>query len=108
MNSFTTIGKIAHDAVVMEAANSHVCNFMIHSETGIGKSQKAMSIDCAIWGSRATQLFMMLTRGRQVLVMGEIFLKEFKKKDGTHASILHLVVDRIEIMPQHNSELETE
>lgn len=98
MNTFTATGRLSNDANSSVASGTSVSNFRIASESGYGKHQKTLWIDCSLWGPKAEALHQYLTRGKHVLISGELTTKEFKRKDGTMKTTFSLTVDRIEFI----------
>lgn len=100
MNTFTATGRLVSDAHLSNASGTSVSNFRLASDAGYGKHQKTLWIDCSLWGPKADALHQYLTKGKHVLISGELTTKEYKKKDGTQAQGFSLTVDRIEFIGQ--------
>ena len=98
MNTFTATGRLVNDAHLSNASGTSVSNFRIASEAGYGKHQKTLWIDCSLWGPKADALHQYLSKGKQVLISGELTTKEYKRKDGSLGNGFSLTVDRIKFI----------
>jgi single-strand DNA-binding protein len=65
---------------------------------GFGERKTTQWVDCSIWGRRAEALAPHLTKGKQVVVSGEVTLREYEKRDGTRGAGLSVRVAEIDLV----------
>tara|TARA_R110000744_G_scaffold66596_2_gene136152 strand:- start:174 stop:647 length:474 start_codon:yes stop_codon:yes gene_type:complete len=77
------IGNVGRDAELKEVGkdNTLVLNFSIAVATGYGKKKTTHWVQCAIWGDRAEKLEQHITKGKRVLVKGEVTPDAYENKD---------------------------
>ena len=99
MNKITCLGNLGRDAevrLVPRAAGSlPVVNFSIAVKIGYGDSESTEWRDCSWWGERAQKCSRWLTKGKQLLVVGEPTLRTFEKKDRTLGAVISIRVDEV-------------
>ena len=99
MNKITCLGNLGRDAevrLVPRAAGSlPVVNFSIAVKIGYGESETTEWRDCSWWGERAQKCSRWLTKGKQLLVVGEPTLRTFEKKDRTLGAVISIRVDEV-------------
>jgi len=73
-NKFICIGNIGKDDADLRytASGQPVSNFSLATTSGWGDSKTTLWIRCTIWGKLAESLTPYLTKGKQVLVEGEL------------------------------------
>ena len=88
MNKLHCIGNLGRDAevrLVPRATGSlPVVNFSLTEWR-----------DCSYWGERAQKVSRFLTKGKQLLVVGEPTLRTYPKKDGTQGCVMSIRVDEL-------------
>lgn len=94
MNKFIGLARIGRDAETRYTPNGHaVANFPAAVDVGYGENKSTLWLDCALFGKRAEGgLIPYLTKGAQVVIEGEINLRQFQKQDGTHGAAVTLKV----------------
>jgi len=98
MNIVIISGNLTRDAELKITANSKsVLNFTIANSIGFGQNKSAQFFRCNLWGDRATKLAEHLTKGKGVIVTGEIQLREYEK-DGEKKISPEIFVGNIEFM----------
>ncbi|WP_244442532.1 single-stranded DNA-binding protein [Azospirillum lipoferum] len=73
-----------------------VLGFRVANDVGFGDRKTTQWVDCSIWGRRAESLAPHLTKGKSVVVSGEVTLREYEKRDGTRGAGLSVRVAEID------------
>ena len=99
MNKLHSIGNLGRDAevrLVPRATGSlPVVNFSLAVKIGYGETETTEWRDCSYWGERAQKVSRFLTKGKQLLVVGEPTLRAYPKKDGTQGCVMSIRVDEL-------------
>ena len=83
VNQFVGQGRLTRDAELKYTYNgTAVCNGTIANKTGFGENEKVHFIDFSIWGKRAEGISKHLTKGKQIIVIGELHSNEWQADDG--------------------------
>ena len=92
----TILGRLGRDPELKQLDNGAVLNFSLATDHGYGQKKETMWVRCAIFGKRADTLAQYLEKGSQVLVVGDLYTREWEKKDGTMAKELECRVSELE------------
>lgn len=99
MNKITCLGNLGRDAevrLVPRASGSlPVVNFSLAVKIGYGEQERTEWRDCSYWGERAQKVSRWLTKGKQLLVVGEPTLRTYPKRDGTQGAAIAIHVDEL-------------
>lgn len=100
MNICTFTGNVGKDAEVRHTANGMaIASFSFATRTGFGDKAKTMWLRCIIFGKRAESgLIPLLTKGKKIVVSGELSENEWTTQDGTQRKDLELKVSEIELV----------
>lgn len=99
MNVWTFSGRLGADADLRTTSSGEkVLGFRVANDVGYGDRKTTQWVDCSIWGRRAEALAPHLTKGKQVVVSGEVTLREFEKRDGTRGAGLAVRVAEIDLV----------
>lgn len=83
MNIWIFTGRLGADAELRPTSGDSVLNFRAANDTGFGDTKRTQWVECSLWGTRAEALAPHLTKGKAVVVAGELTLREFEKRDGS-------------------------
>jgi single-strand DNA-binding protein len=98
MNVWTFTGRLGADGELRTTQTGEkVLGFRVANDIGFGDHKKTQWIDCALWGKRAEALAPHLTRGKSVVISGEVTLREYEKRDGTRGAGLSVRVSEIDL-----------
>lgn len=96
MNYAHFAGRIGRDADLRHTQDGKaVLNFALAVDTGYGDRKETLWVDCALWGERGEKLAQYLTKGKAVTVSGDVGLRTFDKRDGSHGASLTCNVQRL-------------
>ena len=100
MSNFKDIGRIGRDAEVRHTPNNvAVANFPAAVDVGFGDKKTTLWLDCAMFGKRAESgLVQYLVKGAQVMVEGNIDLRQYTKGDGTPGAAVTLNVQDLKLV----------
>ena len=99
----TILGRLGRDPELKTInSGTAVLNFSLATDHGFGDNKQTMWVRCAVFGKRAETLDRFLSKGSQVLVQGELFTREWQKKDGTMATELECRVAEVEFAGSKN------
>lgn len=77
------IGHLGRDAESRAAGTDTVVSFSIAVTRKRKDKESTTWFNCAWFGKRATNVMQYLTKGKAILVSGELFEEEYQGKDGT-------------------------
>lgn len=80
MNVFTFCGNLGNDCRTGSAGGTNVVNFSVAVKSGYGEKEQTLWVDCALWGKRGDALQQYLTKGKKVVVSGELGTREHDGK----------------------------
>lgn len=97
MNVWTFTGRLGADADLRTTqTGDRVLNFRVANDVGFGDRKTAQWVDCSLWGQRAERLAPHLTRGKGLVISGEVTLREFERRDGTRGAGLAVRVTELD------------
>ncbi|AWK85151.1 single-stranded DNA-binding protein [Azospirillum thermophilum] len=97
MNVWTFTGRLGADGELRTTQSGEkVLGFRVANDVGFGERKTTQWVDCSIWGRRAEALAPHLTKGKQVVVSGEVTIREYEKRDGTRGAGLSVRVNEID------------
>ncbi|PWC76077.1 single-stranded DNA-binding protein [Azospirillum sp. TSH64] len=97
MNVWTFTGRLGADGELRTTQSGEkVLGFRVANDVGFGERKTTQWVDCSIWGRRAESLAQHLTKGKSVVVSGEVTLREYEKRDGTRGAGLSVRVAEID------------
>lgn len=97
MNVWTFTGRLGADGELRTTQSGEkVLGFRVANDVGFGERKTTQWVDCSIWGRRAESLAPHLTKGKQVVISGEVTLREFDKRDGSRGAGLSVRVAEID------------
>jgi single-strand DNA-binding protein len=98
MNLGIFTGRLGRDAELNRIPTGDpVLNFSVAVEVGTKANPKAMWVEGAIFGNRATALQPYLLKGTKVTVSGRVSMEIFKARDGGEKATLKLNVSEIDL-----------
>ena len=100
MSNFKDIGRIGRDAEVRQTNNgTAVANFPVAVDVGYGDNKATLWLDCSMFGKRAEGgLVQYLVKGAQVMVEGDINLRQYTKGDGTGGAAVTLNIQDLKLV----------
>jgi len=100
MSNFKDIGRIGRDAEVRQTNNgTSVANFPVAVDVGYGDNKATLWLDCSMFGKRAEGgLVQYLVKGTQVMVEGDINLRQYTKGDGTGGAAVTLNIQDLKLV----------
>ena len=97
MNVWTFTGRLGADGELRTTQSGEkVLGFRVANDVGFGERKTTQWVDCSIWGRRAEALAPHLTKGKAVVVSGEVTIREYEKRDGTRGAGLSVRVSEID------------
>lgn len=99
MNVWTFTGRLGADAELRTTqGGTQVLGFRVANDTGYGDRKTTQWVDCSLFGDRGAKLAEYLVKGKQVVVTGELSLREYQKRDGTQGSTLNVRVSELDLI----------
>lgn len=97
MNVWTFTGRLGADAELRTLqSGDKLLSLRVANDVGYGDRRTTQWVDCVIWGKRGESIAAYLTRGKQVVISGEVSLKTFQKRDGSEGTHLSVRVAEID------------
>jgi single-strand DNA-binding protein len=97
MGAYITIkGRLGRDASLKEVAGKKLLEMAVAVDAGYKDNKTTMWFNCSLWGNRAEALKQYLTKGKEVLIAGELATKEYLAKDGTNKVSLNIQASSVE------------
>ena len=81
-NNISMICRLGGDAELKAVGSTELLEFNVVNETGFGDKKISSWYRAKIWGKKATSLHDHLTKGKQIVVYGELSLRKYTDKDG--------------------------
>jgi len=100
INSVVLCGRVTRDADVRYTNGGMAVSEIsvaVNRYAGKGKQDEVSFIECTVWGKQAESLCQYLTKGRQVVVQGEL-KQERWEKDGQKQSRVTIIVNHLQLM----------
>jgi len=99
MNNLNAVGNIGSDAEVrFTKEGTAIASFSFALSSGYGDRKKTTWLRCNIIGKRGETLALMLNKGSQVAITGEISVNEYVAKDGSNKSSLECLVNNVTLL----------
>lgn len=92
------VGRLTRDSEMKKVGDNDLCKFSVATDHGYGDKKVGLFIECSIWGKRANSLHQYLQKGSQVCVHGEMFWRDYDKKDGTKGFQVECRVNEIDLV----------
>ena len=80
----TVVGRLTRDAELRQAGGTQVCGFRVAATP---YKSEALFFDCSIWGRRGEALVQYLTKGQQVVVVGDLTKREYEHNGERRVSL---------------------
>lgn len=88
MINVTVAGRLGKDAETRQAGNSSVTGFSVAGDTGFGDRKQSHWFNCSLWGKRGEAMQQYLTKGQEVVVIGEYSEREYNGKQYKELNVL--------------------
>ena len=88
MINVTLAGRVGKDAETRQAGNSSVTGFSVAGDTGFGDRKQSHWFNCSLWGKRGEAMQQYLTKGQEVVVIGEYSEREYNGKQYKELNVL--------------------
>lgn len=99
MNVWVFSGRLGGDAEQrFTKAGTEVCQFSVATEAGYGERKSTTWARCTLFGKRGDALMPYLVKGQQVVVSGELALREWDNRDGVTKSSLEVKVNNVTLV----------
>ena len=77
MINVTVAGRLGKNAETRQAGNSSVTGFSVAGDTGFGDRKQSHWFNCSLWGKRGEAMQQYLSKGQEVVVIGEYSEREY-------------------------------
>ena len=92
-------GNLGRDATLRRTADgTAVLGFSVATKSGFGDKAQTLWVDCSLWGKRGESLSPYLKKGTQVVIHGELTLREYQANDGTQRSTLACRIAELDLV----------
>lgn len=88
MINVTIAGRLGKDAETRQAGNSSVTGFSVAGDTGFGDRKQSHWFNCSLWGKRGEAMQQYLSKGQEVVVIGEYSEREYNGKQYKELNVL--------------------
>lgn len=88
MINVTVAGRLGKDAETRQAGNSSVTGFSVAGDTGFGDRKQSHWFNCSLWGKRGEAMQQYLSKGQEVVVIGEYSEREYNSKQYKELNVL--------------------
>jgi len=96
LSSITIAGHLGRDAELKNVGDSQVCSFSVAVTKRRKGNESTAWYACQLWGTRGERLAEHLTKGKAVIVVGELVPREYKGKKDEMRTSLDINVQTIE------------
>lgn len=94
----TAFGHLGRDAELKTVGDNSVCEFSIAVTHKRGRDESTAWYRAQVWGNRAEKLAPMLTKGKAVLIVGDLLPREYKGKNDELRTSLDVRVHTLEFL----------
>ena len=102
MNRWTGTGHLTKDPKFLEAeSGTAICTLRIAVKRA-GKQGHDGYFDVKCFDAQASACAQYLTAGREVAIDGRLLFDEFQTQDGSYASRIYIVAERVEFLASRN------
>ena len=101
-----TLCRLTHTPVLKEGrtGSDAILSFQAATDHGYGDKKTTTWLRCTMFGKRAETIAPMLEKGQQVIVHGELFSREYQKKDGGTAISIEIHINQLDLLGGKKSE----
>lgn len=104
MINVTVAGRLGKDAETRQAGNSSVTGFSVAGDTGFGDRKQSHWFNCSLWGKRGEAMQQYLTKGQEVVVIGEYSEREYNGKQYKELNVLDVKLMGGQSQGQHQNQ----
>lgn len=97
-NIWTITGNLGKDVEVKEFEKGSVANFSVAVSSGFGDRKKTHWVNVAAWGKQGEACAKYLSKGKKVLVCGELDVREWTDKGDNTRHSLELTAREVEFL----------
>ena len=98
MNSWTITGNLGRDVEVKSFEKGSVAKFSIAVSSGWGDKKTTQWVDVSAWGKLGENCATYLSKGKKVLVIGEMTVRPWVDKEGNNRFSVELNARDIEFL----------
>lgn len=98
MNQFIATGRLVRDPDVKMINDKTLAKFTLAVDSGYGEHKRTDFIDCTAWGRLAEIIGNNLTKGRKILVEGQLHIRSYENKDGQKRKATEVVISSMEFL----------
>ena len=103
MNRWTGTGHLTKDPKLLETENgTAMCTLRIAVKRA-GKQAHDGYFDVKCFDAQASACAQYLKAGREIAIDGRLLFDEFQTQDGTYASRIYIVAERVEFLATRNN-----
>jgi len=103
-NSISFIGRLADDAKFEQVGSSNALKIRVANNVGFGDRQTTNWFKCTMWGDRGEKIQQYLTKGKQVVIHGELTLQEWETKEGQKRITPEVRISSLDLVAGESSE----
>jgi single-strand DNA-binding protein len=96
MNKLMIIGRVGKDPLINTVNGKQVANFSVAVSKKINGNDQTTWFDVALWDKPAVYPY--IKKGGQLLVEGEVSLRQYDKNDGTKGASLNISAFQIQLL----------
>lgn len=97
-NTLVFAGRLGRDAELKTVGQNDLLEFTVANDVGWSDKKTTNWFRCAVWGKRATSLEQYMKKGQQVVVHGELTLREYTNKDGVAKTSAEVRVEKLDLV----------
>jgi single-strand DNA-binding protein len=96
-NQLTIGGHLGQDAEVKTTNSGEAVTSFSVGVSGYKRDSETTWFRCSWWGDRGAKLAQYLTKGKAVIVSGEVSLRMYEKRDGSSGASLEVRVNEVQL-----------
>jgi len=104
MNQIMVRGRLGRDPEKKTTQGGQTLAVMNIAVDGRGKNAKTMWYRVSVWGKQGDTCVQYLTKGSEVIVVGEPQLNEFTDKNGTQRQAIEINAREVDFLSKANSD----
>ena len=97
-NSWTITGNLGKDVEVKAFEKGSVAKFSVAVSSGYGERKKTHWVLVSVWGKQGEACAKYLSKGKKVLVIGELECRPWVDKENNNRFSLEITADKVEFL----------
>jgi single-strand DNA-binding protein len=104
MNKYHGMGNLVRDPESRQVGDKMVVKFTVAIDTSFRDKKSTLFLDCEAWGPRAETILQYFTKGKPIIVHGELRQDNWEDNEGKRREKKYLLVNDFDFIPRVRAE----